>query len=71
MHDNKYFNFTITFNKPILNDVKCCGVWCLKVLGKSVGGQNAKVLKKLWGEKVNELSDGVTESQIVQKIWKK
>ena len=26
---------------------------------------------KLWGEMVNELSDGVTETQILQKLWKK
>ena len=26
---------------------------------------------RLWGEMVKELSDGVTETQILQKIWKK
>ena len=26
---------------------------------------------KLWGEMVKELSDGVTETQILQKLWKK
>ena len=26
---------------------------------------------KLWGEIVKELSDGVTETQILQNLWKK
>ena len=47
----------------------------LKVLGKSVGGKNAKVLSYV-GEMVKELSDGVTETQILQKLernhhWRK
>ena len=42
----------------------------LKVLGKSVGGVECKSAK-LWGEMVRELSDGVTETQILQKLWKK
>ena len=45
----------------------------LKVLGKSVGLSRRVECKsaKLWGEMVKELSDGVTETQILQKLWKK
>ena len=42
----------------------------LKVLGKSVGGLECKSAK-LWGEMVKELSDSVTETQILQKLSKK
>ena len=42
----------------------------LKVLGKSVGGKSAKVLS-YEVKKVKELSDGVTETQILQTLWKK
>ena len=38
------------------------------ILGKSVGECKSA---KFWGEMVKELSDGVTETQILQKLWKK
>ena len=41
---------------------------CLKVLGKSVRVECKSA--KLCGM-VKELSDGVTETQILQKLWKK
>ena len=55
--------------------------WCglvlneLKVLGKKCRRAECKSAK-LWGEKVKELSDGVTETQIVQRFernshWRK
>ena len=43
---------------------------CLKVLGKECRRVECKSAK-LWGEMVKEFSDGVTETQILQKLWKK
>ena len=40
----------------------------LKVLGKSVVLRVECKSAKLWGEMVKELSDGVTETQILQKL---
>ena len=51
--------------KPLISDerlLKGTGSECRRVECKSA---------KLWGEMVKELSDRVTETQILQKLWNK
>ena len=42
-------------------------------LGKKSAGSACRRVEcksaKLWGEMVKELSDGITETQILQKLW--
>ena len=45
-----------------ISHIKGTGYECRRVECKSA---------KLWGEMVKELSDGVTETKILQKLWKK